>query len=59
MHGISMLIIQSKADAAAGISGLGANGFSTNADIEHLTPNSASAGRGTKLMMPYIKNMAA
>ena len=59
MHGISMFIIQSKAEAAAGSSGVGTKGLSTNAETEHLTPNSASAGRGTKLMMPYIKNIAA
>ena len=54
-----MLIIQSNADAAAGSSGVGAKGLSTNAETEHLTPNSASAGRGTKLIMPKVINTAA
>ena len=58
MQGISMLINHNNADAAAGNSGVGAKGLSTNAETEHLTPNSASAGRGTKLIMPYIKNIA-
>ena len=56
MAGINRFIVHKKIEEIVGDVKSSVYFFSTITVAEHLTPNSASAGRGIKLIIAYIKN---